>query len=359
MNVTIVGGGNVGTQFATHCAEKGHKVTIFTNKFSLFAKTLKVVNSHKEVIHSGEIQLATNDEKLAFLNTDLVFITTPAFMANETANKIYPFINNGAGIVLVPGIGGMECAFRKFLSKGCSIYGLQRVPSVARLIEYGNVVCAEGYRDTLYLGSLPNSSALQCCEIIESIFNIPCKPVPNFLNLTLTPSNPILHTSRLYSLFKDYSHGVVYDRIPLFYEEWDDQTSEILLACDKEVQDICSALNDFDLSFVKSLKIHYESQNAQQLTNKITSIQSFKGLLTPMKKVENGFIPDFSSRYFISDFSYGLTILSQIAKFVDLTSPHMNRLLSWYYNLDGKQNRFEYKDYQIDDLNSFKEFYKL
>ena len=159
MNITIVGGGNIGTQFATHCAEKGHDVTIFTNKYLLFEKTLKIVNSANDVIHLGQIKLATNDAKLAFGETDLVFITTPAFMANSVAQQIYPFINNNAYIVLVPGIGGMECAFRKFLSKGCSIYGLQRVPSVARLVEYGKLVCAEGYRDTLYLGSLPKANA--------------------------------------------------------------------------------------------------------------------------------------------------------------------------------------------------------
>ena len=38
MNVTIVGAGNVGTQFATHCAEKGNKVTIYSSKPEKSAK---------------------------------------------------------------------------------------------------------------------------------------------------------------------------------------------------------------------------------------------------------------------------------------------------------------------------------
>lgn len=359
MNITIVGGGNIGTQFAVHCAEKGHGVTIFSNKFSLFERTLKIVDSQNNVIHSGEIRQATNDGNLAFNHADLVFITTPAFMANSVAEQIFPFIKDNASIVLVPGTGGMECPFRKFLSKGCSIFGLQRVPSVARLVEYGKVVCAEGYRDTLYLGALPLASTSRGCEIIESIFDMPCKPLPNFLNLTLTPSNPILHTSRLYSLFNDYSKGVVYDRVPLFYEEWDNQTSEILLPCDKEVQEICATLSDFDLSYVKSLKIHYESQTAQQLTDKIRSIKSFKGLPTPMKQVEGGYIPDFSSRYFIADFSYGLCIIHQIAQLAKVETPNIDVLLSWYNDLLGEQNHFDYSDYQITDLMSFKEFYKI
>ena len=31
MRITIVGGGNIGTQFAVHCAEKGHEVIIYTS----------------------------------------------------------------------------------------------------------------------------------------------------------------------------------------------------------------------------------------------------------------------------------------------------------------------------------------
>ncbi|MBR4376501.1 MAG: NAD(P)-binding domain-containing protein, partial [Spirochaetia bacterium] len=38
MKITIVGGGNIGTQFAIHCAEKGHDVVIFTSKPEKFSK---------------------------------------------------------------------------------------------------------------------------------------------------------------------------------------------------------------------------------------------------------------------------------------------------------------------------------
>ena len=63
----------------------------------------------------------------------------------------------------------------------------------------------------------------------------------------MTPSNPILHTSRLYSLFSEWHKGIIYKSVPLFYEDWDDQSSRLLLACDTEVQDICHALYGFDL----------------------------------------------------------------------------------------------------------------
>lgn len=51
MNITIVGAGNIGTQFAAHCAEKGNKVTIYSSKPEKISKRLTVINEDNEVIH--------------------------------------------------------------------------------------------------------------------------------------------------------------------------------------------------------------------------------------------------------------------------------------------------------------------
>ena len=51
MNITVVGGGNVGTQIATHCAEKGHAVTVYTSKPNSFSKKLTVVDENGNIIY--------------------------------------------------------------------------------------------------------------------------------------------------------------------------------------------------------------------------------------------------------------------------------------------------------------------
>lgn len=89
MNITIVGGGNVGTQFAVHCAKTGHKVTIYTFNPKKIKKKLIIVNEYEEKIHEGEIFLATSDENKAFSNVDLIFVTYPSFEMEEIANKIF------------------------------------------------------------------------------------------------------------------------------------------------------------------------------------------------------------------------------------------------------------------------------
>lgn len=359
MNITIVGGGNIGTQFAVHCAAKGHNVIIYTPKYKLFDKELEIVDGCGNLILSAEINLATNSPEKAFGAANLIFITVPSFLANKLYMEIGSYIQQNTLIAFIPGSGGMECAFKECLKNDCVIFGLQRVPSVARLVEYGKKVCAEGYREKLYVAALPCGKTNLCANILSEIFDMPCESLPNYLNLTLTPSNPVLHTTRLFTLFKDYCNGKVYKNVPLFYEDWNDETSDLLLKCDAEVQSICKALKEFDLSYVKSLKEHYESETAQQLTKKISEIKAFKGIKTPTVAVENGFIPDFSSRYFIADFAYGLKIIKQIAQFVHLNTPNIDVLLNWYKNVTKTKDYFDFSDYKIIDLKSFKSLYSL
>lgn len=357
MNITIVGAGNVGTQFAVHCAEKGHKVTIYGSKPEKISRKLTVVDENDEVIHKGTIAKATNSEEEAFSNADLIFVTMPATLMKSNAAKIEPFARPGMKICIAPGTGGGECAFRGCIEKGAAVFGVQRVPSVARLVEYGKTVRAVGYRGEMFVAALPNSETAECSKLIESILDIKTSPLPNYLNITLTPSNPILHTTRLRNLYGDYHEGVVYESVPLFYEDWNNETSELLLACDDEVQELCKTLDYFDLSYVKSLRVHYESPTAGAMTKKISSIAGFKALTSPTVKVEGGYIPDFNSRYFTADFSYGLAILMQIAEFVGIDAPNMKETLDWYYGLVGKRDEYRFSDYGINSYKEFIEFY--
>lgn len=357
MNITIVGCGNIGTQFAVHCAAKKHNVTVFCSKPDKIQKTMCIVDKNANIKLSGEIAVATDSAEKAFIDADLIFVTVPAFAMKKYADVMLPYLKNDAIICLIPGTGGSEFAFKKALEKGNIIFGLQRVPSVARLVEYGNTVCATGYRNQLFGASLPNQCGKHVAQIISDIFDIPCTVMPNYLNVTLTPSNPILHTARLRSLFANYKKGVFYDKVPLFYEDWDDKTSELLLKCDAEVQNICRYLKDYDLSYVKSLLVHYESENAKQLTQKIKSIPAFKGLKSPCIKTDNGYIPDFSSRYFTADFSYGLSILVQISKLLNLECPYMQETLDWYHTLVKPENEFSLNDYGIKEIEDLMNFY--
>ena len=173
MNITIVGGGNIGTQFAVHCAAKGHRVIIYSSRPEQFLQHL-IIFDEKEIIKcEGDIYKSTNNAAEAFTDADIIFVTVPAFCMKKISNEVYPYIKNGVKIGLIPGTGGGECAFKACLDKGAILFGLQRVPSVARLIEYGKSVRAIGYRKQLHVAALPSNEVLEIKEILLDIFEIP------------------------------------------------------------------------------------------------------------------------------------------------------------------------------------------
>ena len=89
MKITIVGGGNIGTQFAVHCAEKGHSVVIYTSSPDLFDGHLCIVDELGNITHEGNILYATNDPSIAFKNAELIIVTTPAMVMNSVSSLIY------------------------------------------------------------------------------------------------------------------------------------------------------------------------------------------------------------------------------------------------------------------------------
>ena len=358
MNITIVGGGNIGTQFAVHCAHKGHQVTMFSSKPERFGKQVSCVDSQGNVTLSGQIAGATAEPEKAFGTADVIFVTVPADCMAQYAALIAPYARPGVKIGLIPGTGGGECAFGTCREKGAVIFGLQRVPAVARLVEYGKTVCSTGYRGLLHAAALPKSETASCCQLLESIFDIPCEALPDYLNLTLTPSNPILHTTRLKTLYGDYKPGMVYKEIPLFYQHWSDESSRLLIACDAEVQALCAAMKEFDLSGVKSLKEHYESDTVEKMTHKISHLPAFQGLTSPQVAVEGGLIPDLNSRYFTADFSYGLAILVQVAQMAGVSTPNMEAVLQWYQDLAGQPKMFRFDHWGIENYKDFVRFYQ-
>ncbi len=332
MKVTIIGGGNIGTLMAAEISHKGNEVTVYTSSPQKWSKEISVYDVNNEYLFTTELSCITDSLKDAVTDAEMIFVTFPAQMFNSVAEDLLPYINDKHKIGVVPGSGGAEFAFKKLIDKGATLFGFQRVHSIARLKEYGHSVYMLGRKDELQVAAIPSKETAGIAATVSEMFELPCVCLPNYLSVTLTPSNPILHTTRLYSLFKDYSFGMIYPAEILFYESWDNASSEILIKCDDELQQLCNVI-PLDLTTVKSLKLHYESPSAEKMTAKISGITAFKGIKTPMVAEGNGFAPDLNSRYFTSDFCFGLKILRDVASLFGIATPGMDTVWNWYCTL--------------------------
>lgn len=354
--ITVLGGGNIGTQFACVCAAKGYEVCVFSSKTSRYDGQLKIVDGEDNVICKGTLAKVTDDLAEALHGCDVAFVTVPSFMFPKLAQDMLPYVTEKLRIGVIPGTGGAEFAFRPCMDAGAKLFGIQRVPCVARLVEYGKCVRAEGKRERLHLAAIPKEETAAMATFVSGLFDMPCDHLENYLCVTMTPSNPILHTTRLCTMFHDYVPGTVYQKNPLFYGEWSMDSSELLLACDAEHQQLMAKLDELDLRGVRSLKEHYESETAQQLTNKLQSIRSLHNLSSPMTQVEGGWIPDFTSRYFTADFPYGLAIIEQIAQIVGMDVPNIRKTMDWYRRVSKVDVEM---DLAVYGIRTVRDIYKL
>lgn len=361
--ITVIGGGNMGSILSVKFSQK-HDVTLFLNApyemVEEYRKDLLVFNEDTNTRVKGKINLITDNLEEAVKDAEWIYITYPSFLFSSFSKELIPLLHKGQHLVGIPGSGGFELNFRGALEKGVTITGLQRVHSVARIITKGVEVRESGVRKGIRCASIPQSFNKEAAEFISDCYSLPVEPLDNYLNVTLLNSNPILHTSRLYSVFKDFEQVKEYDKLPLFYEEWSLESSELLEKMDNELFNMFKVLGDNNMPVkqITTLLEHYESTNPVEMTKKINSINSLKGLTTPSKVNENGkYIPDLSSRYFTADFPYGLDILLSFSSILNVPCPNMEMVSNWYHRVTNTERQFTLASFGIKDINDLKSIY--
>lgn len=105
------------------------------------------------------------------------------------------------------------------------------------------------------------------------VYFIPAVPIPNFLNLTLCPSNQIIHPGRVYGFFHQWDGKTPFNakEMPLLYEGLDDFSAEQISLLDDEIQLIKAAIlkqyPEIDLSQVLPIRKRILSMYDGQVTD--------------------------------------------------------------------------------------------
>lgn len=100
---------------------------------------------------------------------------------------------------------------------------MQYVPITCKITQYGKEVNIVGPKKHLYCCTYPMEQSNYACNVMSLCYTIPTIPVPGFLNLTLCPSNQIIHPGRIYTIFKDWDGKSSFapDELPELYKEMD------------------------------------------------------------------------------------------------------------------------------------------
>jgi hypothetical protein len=338
MKVCVVGGGNLGHFLTALLSKNGADVSLLTSRPSEWNSEITVHNTLDGSTFTGHLSSVSENGADVLSDADVILITVPSNALPETIKKHGAFFPSCSMVGIIPGTGGAEFVCSELVDKGCILFGSQRVPASTKTTHYGNTVDFLGKRKNLKLAALNKNDTENVCKIMGNLLEMECIPLPNYLSVTLTPSNPILHTARLYSLFKNYKKGTIYSEQYKFYKNWSDDSSQMLLGCNHELQQLCKSLTEIDLSHITDLRMHYEIDSmpyeteTEKMTHKMSTLPFLKDS-APMTDVDGGYIPNLSSRYFSEDFSYGLCIIKDFCGICGITTPFIDEILKWYEKL--------------------------
>lgn len=302
-------------------------MTVLTRQPDKWATTLSIITPEENVIQGG-LSRITSEPSEACKDADIVLLCLPGFAIEDELKRMARHLDAHTWVGSVVCSSGFFFEAFKTLRPTQPLFGFQRVPFISRVKEYGHSALMLGQRASLNIAVEHYGDNEEVRSTIERLFYSPVNLLGSHYEVSLTNSNPLLHTSRLFAMWKDYDEGTVYDRQPQFYYDWTDETSQLLIAMDEEFQRLCKKFPIRE-GAIPPLLEYYESVDAPSLTRKIKSIPAFAGLLAPMIEVDGGYIPDFASRYFTEDFPYGLKIIHDLAHENNVGVPMIDKVYEW------------------------------
>ncbi len=141
-----------------------------------------------------------------------------------------------------PGQSGFDIQAQSILGQdlfdSLAIFDLETLPWAARLTEYGKSADILGTKESVDLAVSPPRLGQQVASVLANLMGGPhpaLNLVPSILALTLSSINSVWHPTIIWGRFRDWDFKTPFDTLPMFYEEVDDETGDMLTAVSDEV----------------------------------------------------------------------------------------------------------------------------
>lgn len=325
MKICICGGGSLGHVCAgVMASQKDVQLNILSGHPERWHKSITVTDTEGKQYVANLNRISSKPEDVV-AEQDFILFCLPGYLIEKTLREIKPYVGNAAVGTVVSSTGFFFFA-HDIMGEDAKLFGFQRVPFISRVVDYGRTANLLGYKSSLavVLENIEDGDTFR--KELERLFITPVTLLNSFYEVALSNSNPILHTGRLYTMFHGRENEV-YDHNILFYKEWTDEASQMLIDMDAEFFLLLDKLGVYSLP---TLLDYYESTDAASLTKKISSIPAFQTITSPMKQVNGGWVADFESRYFTEDFPYGLRFIYELAKEKLINCHNIDLVYQWW-----------------------------
>jgi hypothetical protein len=282
-------------------------------------------------------------------DADVVVITVPAQARPALLRSIASSLPTDKPVYVgaIPGFCGFDWLAEKMLAArpNAVIWGMKDVPHTACDLVPGVSVRMGGAKGALYIGTHRRESEAARHALLAHLRRLYASPVAlldSYLEITLTPGNPIMHPSVVYGLIGPY--GQWHDKpLPSPVCWWTDCTelgAYFLERSDEESQRLCRAVEqclDADLSSIKPLKQEIIDAYADQISDHRTMLsvlrtnRAYDAIEAPLvpAKDGSGYLMDKESRAFQEDVAYGLALLTGMAQRLRIPVPHIDEIFHW------------------------------
>ncbi|MBC8314518.1 MAG: NAD/NADP octopine/nopaline dehydrogenase family protein [Bacteroidales bacterium] len=353
-NVSIIGGGSSAHTIIPLLSKTGYSISLLTSRPERWRKKIRLEHQSEtgeiKEIFDGDLNIASNDPKTILANADFIILCIPVSQYKIALNRIAPFIDKEKKVYLgtIYGQGGFNWIVNEIKAK----YSLNRavtfasglLPWICRTKKYGEIGITYGPKARNVAAVYP----LEEFDVLKDTFlnDICCKwfhtgefyQAKNFISLTLSVDNQIIHPSRMYGLYlKNPERWNKKEDVPFFYRDFDDISAGILKKVDNDYSKIREKIKkdnpDVDykymLDYLSLERFSYDSCN-ENIKTSFTSSKTLRLIETPVvKNRDNKWELNKNHRFFTDDIFYGLCIAKWFSEQFSLNVPMIDEILEW------------------------------
>lgn len=372
-NIAIVGGGSSAHSLIPFLSSSGHKLNLLTSKpekWSHNVKTKWIISdgsTKKELF--GKLGIITSDPEEVIAVSDIIILCMPVSQYRKALHNLAPFIAKDKKLVIgtVYGQGGFNWMVdeieKEYNLNNIVTFACGLIPWICRIGEYGSTGITYGAKEVNYVAVRPKN---EFQELNETLLDGMCYnwfkkghfvQSENFISLTLSVDNQIIHPSRLYGLYLNSPDGwQKKGDVPYFYKDYDKLSSDLLEDLDNDYSKIRNRLKvlypdvkfDYMLDYLSLEKFSYGSSNNNILESFYNS-ETLCHIETPTVKFDNVWQINRNHRFFADDIYYGLCIAKWFAEQLNIETKTIDKIIYWAQKvlddniLDDQMNLYEKK----------------
>jgi hypothetical protein len=374
--LVICGGGSSAHTLIPFLKDSVFDVSIYTSRPEKWHKQIELEwhNPSGEVMgrYSNELKKASNNPQELIPTADYIVLCMPVHKYRVCLREIAPYIDKKKTVFVgtVYGQGGFNWMVDEIKKQhelnNVVTFAFGLLPWICRIIEYGHIGVTYGGKAVNYAACFPKFYFNQLNEELFEAIGYKwfgkghTEQSDDFLSLTLSVDNQIIHTSRCYGLYKVY--GPTWRKkedVPMFYRDYDDVSAMLLANLDADYSKIREKIKALYpqksfrhmLDYLALERFSYQSQNTDVKESFVTS-QTLVSIATPVIQNEDGLWEiDRNHRFFLDDIYYGNCIAKWMAEQLGVETPTIDDILHWTQVIRKEQIIDENNRLILDDAD--------